>query len=194
MTSEADVVYHFNRSTCLGFSLFSAILVVASVSVGVLAQDEMFLGIVPGWLLATAGAVLFSGATVSWIRKLAHSDPALVLDDSGATVYRLRGGPFSRRVARVIRWEEIDDVSAGPHGSVVLQLKDPEGWLARQPLLARLFAWHPSPLRRGTVTLGGVDLGAGPQDLFRTVQSRVDQTRLERKINESIGPGDGDEG
>ncbi len=194
MTSEAKVVYHFNRSTCLGFSVFSAVLVVASVLVGVLAPDEMFWGIVPGWLFATASAVLFSGVTVSWVRKLAHSDPALVLDDSGVTVYLLLGGPFSRRVARVIRWEEIDDVSAGPYGSVVLRLKDPEGWLARQPLLARLFAWHPSPSRRGTVTLGGVDLGAGPQDLFLTVQSRVDPTRVERKINESMGPGDGDGG
>ncbi len=141
MTREAEVVYHFNRLTCLGFSVFGAVFAVACVLMAVLAGEEMFLGgIVPGWLFGTASAVLLSAMTVSWVRRLAHSGPALVLNDSGVTVHRLSGGPFSPRVARLIRWEEIAAVSAGPHGSVVLNLVDPERWLAEQSFLSRLLA------------------------------------------------------
>ncbi len=193
MTREAEIVYHFNRLTCLGFSVFSAVLVVAFIFLAVLAGDEMFVeGIVPGWLFGTASAVLLSAITVSWVRRLAHSGPALILNDSGVTVHRLSGGPFSPRVARLIRWEEIAAVSVGPHGGVALNLEDPEAWFAQQSFLSRLLAWHPSPHRRGRVTLGGIDLGAGPQDLFLSVQSRVDQARLERRNDERLTSGDGD--
>ncbi len=133
MTREDEIVYHFNRLICLGFSVFSVVLVVACIVVAVLAGDEMFVeGIVPGWLFGTASAALFSAMTVSWVRRLAHSGPALILSDSGVTVHRLSGGPFSPRAARLIRWQEVAAVALGPQGSVVLNLEDPEAWLSQQ--------------------------------------------------------------
>jgi len=191
MKSESDVVYPFNRSTCFGFSVFMAALVVMSILVVVLAGDQMFVeGFVPGWLFGSFGAALFSVVGVWWARRVTHRGPALVLSPSGITVHRLQGGPFSHRVERLIRWEEIAAVSDGPYGSVVLRLEDPEGWLADQSLLSRFLAWHPSPHRRGMVSVGGLGLGSGPQDLFQSVQSRVDQVRVERRNNETLGPGD----
>lgn len=187
--ATATEVYAFNRPVCVACTVFSAALVVGMIVLAVFGSGERFVeGLVPGWLFGSFGALLFSVVGVSWARRLAHRGPAVLVGPAGITVSRLVGGFFGHRVGETIEWADVLSVSSGARGAVQIRLRDPTAWQARQPLLSRVLAWHPSPERRATVTLGGIELSKGDADLFRTIQRRADRARLEGGVADGGSP------
>ena len=169
--SKSDDAYLYNRPVCIGFAIFALVMVASSVAVVILAGDEMFLeGFVPGWLFGSVAAAMFSVVGLSWVRRLTHSGPGLVLSDSGITSYNFAG---------TIRWDEITSAYPGRNGSVILDLRSGETFLARQSLRFRLLQWNPSLRRKRTVSIGSVALATSERDLLGNVQARVDRARLE---------------
>ena len=182
--SNSDVAYLYNRTVCIGFAVFSLVLVALFVALVILAGDQMFVeGLVPGWLFGSFSAAMFSLVGLTWVRRFAHSGPGLVLSDSGITSHKFDGA---------IRWDEIESAYPERYGSVVLGLRSGETFLARQSLTFRLLQWHPSPRRRGTVVVGSLALDTRESNLLANIQARVDRARLEsaasRLVESDITP------
>ena len=179
--ASGDVEYEFNRPVCLGWTVFGLACVVGCLIVAVVAGDQMFArGLVPGWLFGSFGASLFSVMAISWARRFLHSGPALILSESGIRTDKRLGGFTTPRIDGSIPWEEVEWASVGAHGSVILQLRDPDAFWAHQSLRSRIMAWHPWPRRHNMVSLGGNDLAATAADVASTIQARSDWIALER--------------
>lgn len=179
MLNAPDVAYNFNRSVCLGWTLFSLALVAGGIVIALTVPDQRFAaGLVPGWLFGSFCAALFSGAGLSWARRLAHSGPALVLSHWGITADKRLGGITNPSINGLISWDEVASVSPGAYGSVVLRLRDPEAFWARKGLLARILAWHPSFWRGDRVTFASRALAAGQAELVASIQARSDRASL----------------
>jgi hypothetical protein len=179
-----DVEYGFNRPVCLGWAAFSVSLVVACVVLVAAAGGEMFVrGLVPGWLFGSFGAVLFTAMGFSWVGRFLHSGAALTLNESGITADKRLGGIATPTIDRTILWEEVEWASTGPHGGVVLQLRDPDAFWARQGWLSRILAWHPGRTRRNLVSLGGHDLAAPASEVASVIQAHSNWIGLEGSGN-----------
>lgn len=179
MSGSPDAVYGFNRPVCFAWTVFC--LVVAATCTGIaLAADVAFVrGLVPGWLFGSFGAALFSVMALSWARRFTHSGPALVLSDWGIRTDKRLGGITNPSIDEGIAWDEISGATPGAYGSVVLRLRDPGAFWARQSRLARILAWHPLPRRRYWLGLGGNDLAVAQAELVTSIQSRLNSARLE---------------
>ena len=189
MSNAHDVEYEFNRPVCLGWTLFSLVLVAAGIVIALTVPDQMFAeGLVPGWLFGSLCTALFSGVGLSWARRLAHSGPALVLSHSGITADKRLGGTTNPSINGLIGWDEVASASPGAYGSVVLLLSDPEAFWARKGLLARILAWHPSFWRGDRVSFSSRALTAGQAELVASIQARSDRATLEGTGDRAVLP------
>jgi len=188
-SSDVDVTFHFDRSKCLGWTVFGFVLTIGCITLAVLAEDQRFLGgLLPGRLFGSLGAVLFLAMGSSWLSRLLHSGPALVLTESGIATDKRLGGFVTPRVVGVIPWIDIESVAAGAHGSIVLQLRDPDKFWAAQSIVSKLLAWHPAPGRRALVSLGGNDLSGDQLEIVTIIKSRAEVDPLTRPSGDSLPP------
>lgn len=171
--------FHFDRAKCVGWSLFSFVVMAACVVLALVAPEQRFVeGLLPGWLFGSFGAALFALVGTSWLRRALHRGPALELTDDGIVPDKRLGGVFTTRLTGLIPWEEVDSAVPGAHGSVVLRLREPRVFWARQTVLARIMAWRPRTGPREYVGLGGNDLDAKQLDIVRTLNTWADNRQL----------------
>lgn len=175
-----EVRVHFDRGACLGWAAFCATVAAACVVVAVVAPHAAFAsGLVPGWLFGSVGAGLFGVVGVSWAARFTCRDPGLVIGDEGIELNPRLGGPFTPTIRGKVIWQDIESVVQGKHGSVLLELRDPDGFWARQSRFARAVAWSPHPGRRQLVPIGGKDLEMRSDDLRALVATRREALRAE---------------
>ena len=172
-------VFYFDRARCIGWSLFCLAVVVMGGILALAAPEQRFAaGLVPGWLFGSFGSALFTAVGISWLRRALHRGPALQLTDAGVVPDRRLGGVFAPRLTGLIPWVEVDSAFPGPHGAVVLRLRDPQAFWARQTRVARIMAWRPGPHPREYVGLGGNDLEARQPDVVEALNAWAKDRRL----------------
>lgn len=173
------MTFHFDATKCAGWAIFSFVIVIACIILVIGAPNQRFAGdLIPGWLFGSIGAALFSTVGASWLGRALHRGPALELTDAGVIPDRRLGGVVAPRLTGLIRWAEVKGAVAGSHGSVALQLRDPEAFWARQSLAARIMAWRPGAGPRAYVGLGGNELGAKQLDIILALNKIAEERRM----------------
>jgi hypothetical protein len=161
--SGAEDVYLFRRRFLLWKSSVSLAIAAALIVMGV-TIPELFseaLVLVPGGLFAFLLAGLFGLEAAAAVRRLLHSGPALALTHHGITGYGFEG---------LIRWEGV--VAMRPHGhyAVAVDLAAPLPFRVRQSWVHRVLALINRRHHGDSVVIGGVDLDAPANRLFRNLE------------------------
>jgi hypothetical protein len=177
MQPPAQVRYEFNRSACFGWAAFCFVLAAVCLALGVFASSESFVrGAIPGWLLGGFGTVLMTAYGISWANRYRDEGPALELTEQGIRSSPRLGGPGTPKIDGTLRWQAVSGVEAGRYDSIIIRLRNPNAFWARQGRIDRILAWN--PLRGDRLALGGNDIAHESSDVIARISDWIEWYRL----------------
>ena len=174
----AEVRVPYDRARCLGWSVYTWVLAIGCAAFAVLDPHAgLVYNLIPGWLFGGFGAGLFGAVAASWTARSRYGRPAVVIDNEGIELDRQLGGPLTPAIHGKVRWKEVARVLRNKRGAVLVELRDPREFWARQPWLSRVLGWSPKPGSGRMVPIGGRELAVDSQELVALARVRQESLR-----------------
>jgi hypothetical protein len=165
------VVVERSRAKGLAALLGCALFIVASLAI--IAQGSAIT-----FVVGAVGLLTFTGFGIAWIVLLLRTGPGLVVDDTGFDDRSSLGVAAGR-----VLWADVTSVSQRSvftTSHVVVNVRDPEAYLARLGRLGRLAATANRRLVGSPVTVASVGLKTSFASLHRLLSEGFERYHLRR--------------